>query len=115
MNLFGFFKFTSENAFAKDLARQLASELPADLLAKSGKLLSVNKITRHLEQIYQPATAYGKTKKVGFIRQAVIANTFKWELKNKGYSDEFVDLATEGLVVRLAKAKNNNGDSGATQ
>ena len=33
----------------------------------------------------------------------MLANAFKWELIDKGYSKEFVDMATEGLVMELSR------------
>ena len=32
-------------------------------------------------------------------KKARLANAFKWELKELGYSEKFVEVATEGLVV----------------
>ena len=44
-----------------------------------------------------------KGKKIGIIRRSVLANSLKWELKEKGYSPEFTDIATEGLVMAMIK------------
>ena len=36
--------------------------------------------------------------------RARLANHFKWCLKTEGYAEDFVDMATEALVMELAKA-----------
>lgn len=105
MNPFSSLAFTAEKALARELVQRLAKEIPAELVEKKRKLLSVNKVTRLLENSFQIATDYQMKHKIGFIRRAVLANTFKWELKGTGYPDDFVELATEGLVVAFAKAK----------
>lgn len=70
--------------------------------------MSVNKITRHLERVYAAAIDFKDEEHIGFVGRAVMANAFKWGLKEARYSDEFVDMATEGLVVALSKAKSTS-------
>lgn len=97
------FNFSKEKAFAQALAQQLKKDIPPILMQDRRKVLSVNKITRLLERTYQVATEYQQSHNLGFIKRAVLANTFKWELKSSGYPDDFVDMATEGLVVQISK------------
>lgn len=89
---------------AHELAEQLFKTLPvASLSGEAMGKISVNKITRSLEQLYQEAERKMKGKKIGIIRRSVLANSLKWELKEKGYSPEFTDIATEGLVMAMIK------------
>jgi hypothetical protein len=71
-------------------------------------LLSVNKITRLLERTYALAADHRRKNRIGLLGQAVLANNFKWELKNAGYTEEFIDVATEGLVIELSKARKHD-------
>lgn len=103
MSLSSYFGFAAEKAFAKTIAGQLFKELPANLIEKRQKLMSVNKVTRMLERGYRQAAEYRREKRIGFIKRAVLANAYKWELKQHGYPDEFVDMATEGLVVAMSR------------
>ena len=100
-----YFSHVAEKKLAKELVEKLVKELPPELMENRRKVLSVNKITRLLENSYKIAGGYQKENKIGFIKRAILANTFKWELKNKGFPDDFVDMATEGLVVALAAKK----------
>jgi hypothetical protein len=98
------FGSAQEKAFARELVDRLAKELPPAMMASRRQVLSVNKITRLLEKTYQTVGAYQRENRVGFIKRAVLANTFKWELKNAGYPEDFVEVATEGLVIEISKA-----------
>ena len=108
MNLLRFFQFAQEKALAQQLADQLAKELPPKFMESGSNKLSVNKVTRSLERVYQEALGHDESRRrMGLVRRSVFANTFKWSLKEIGYSAEFCDVATEGLIIELAKARNS--------
>jgi hypothetical protein len=92
-----------DNGFAKELVGRLTKELPPALMETRRKVLSVNKVTRQLEKTFQAAAEYQREHRLGFIRRAFLANGFRWELKNAGYPDDFIDVAVEGLVVELSR------------
>jgi hypothetical protein len=73
---------------------------------KSIHTLSVNRITTILERAYAKANSFQNDNKFGFLKRSIFCNTFRWRLKELGYSDKFVAIATEGLVIKLC-AKNS--------
>lgn len=84
---------------------QLARDVPPSaILAGRGKV-SVNKVTRILERTYGVICGCSEGKGFGLYGRALIANSFKWGLKDKGYPEDFVELATEGLIVAMLKVK----------
>lgn len=97
------FNHDAEKALAKELSAQLIKNLSPKLMSERRQVLSVNKVSRLLEQSYEIAKAYQSTHKLGMIKRAVLANSFRWELKACGYPDDFISVATEGLVVELGK------------
>jgi hypothetical protein len=97
------FGLSRDSAFAKELVTRLTKELPPALMDERRKVLSVNKVTRQLEKTFEAAANYQREHRIGFIRRAFLANGFRWELKNQGYPDDFIDVATEGLVVELSR------------
>lgn len=107
MSIFNIFSYSEEKSLAQELARRLEKELPPTVMESRRKILSVNKITRILENIYSKAQSHQKQHRIGFIKRAVLANNFKWELKKLNYPNDFVEMATEGLVIELSK-KNNS-------
>jgi hypothetical protein len=94
----------NEKALARQLAEGVGREIPPSVMVDRSKTLSVNKITRLLERSFEQAAAYQREHRLGFYKRAVLANSLKWELKDAGYPDDFVDIAVEGLVVALSKA-----------
>ena len=106
------FGFAREKEFARNLVDRLTQDLPHELMESRRKVLSVNKITRLLEKTYGAAAAFQRERRSGFIRRAVLANAMRWELRERGYPQDFVDLAVEGLVVELTRAPKQTGTSG---
>ena len=105
MSFFNFVNRSEEKAFVVKQVEQLRKDLPPTLIAEARGKVTVNKITRSLERVYASATSFRDERSLGFVGRAVLANAFKWELKEAAYPDEFVDMATEGLIVALSKAK----------
>ncbi|MCL6689232.1 hypothetical protein M8R19_10955 [Pseudomonas sp. R3.Fl] len=104
VSLIAFFTGSDAREYAVGLAEELAKALPPKLLDGSTKVLSANKITKILEAVYAKAADFRVSSGIGFMRQAMFANAFRWRLSELGYSDQFVKLATEGLVLAMTKA-----------
>lgn len=106
VKLFSIFDYRDERAFAKELATMISGQLTPESLAGDGPgNLSVNKITRLLERVYREVGKHFQGKKMGVVRRSVFANAFKWSLREKGYPANFIDVATEGLVMEMTKVK----------
>lgn len=99
--------------FAKGLAQEIAKKYPPALDQAKEKKVSHNRISRILEEAYAKAIAFHREKRLGVYRKAKLGNTFRWELTELGYSKEFVELATEGLVVYVARGDTAAQDKGA--
>ena len=100
------------DAFAKELAANLASRYPPTVEQSAQKRISVNRVTRLLEETFAQAEAFKNEHELGWIRKAKLGNSFKWELKELGYSDKFIEVATEGMIVYITrKAAANPADA----
>lgn len=101
MALFGLLDTKDVEAFAGTLADDLgrrfppASEKRTDAGAK-------NQLGVILEGLGKRAERFRDEKKLGLYKKAKLGNVFKWRLKELGYSDEFVDKATQAIVTRVA-------------
>lgn len=89
--------------FAKELAQMVAKRFPPALEKSPERRVSPNRITKVLEDALEKAADYGRSRRLGMYKKARLANAFKWQLKDLGYSDNFVEVATEGLVVYLTR------------
>jgi hypothetical protein len=89
--------------FAKGLATSLAKRYPPSLETSPGRKVSVNRVTKVMEDILDKVAEYNRTHKLGMFKKARLGNSFRWELKELGYSEKFVEVATEGLIVYLTR------------
>ena len=102
MGLFG--KSGKEiDEFAKTRAQSVAKRYPPSLDSAKERKISVNHITKVLEGTYQKAVEFNAANKLGVYKKARLGNSFKWELKELGYSESFIELATEGLIINVAR------------
>lgn len=97
--------------FARELAQELARRYPPAMESGSERKISAKGISNILEGIYQKAVDFKHDNNLGFISTAKIGNTFRWELKELGYGDKFIEVATEGLVVYLTRKPGALDDS----
>lgn len=100
---FGFGKSTKIKEFAKALAEQVAKRYPPALDSQAGRRPSVSRLTRITEDACRKAMDFQTENKVGWIGKAVLGNAFRWELTELGYTKEFVDFATEAVVVHMSR------------
>lgn len=97
------------DAFAKSLADDVAKRYPPALDQQTGKRPSVNRLTRIMEDAVQKAVGFHDEHKLGWLGKASLGNAFRWELTELGYQKDFVDFATEALVVTLSKSPRAGG------
>jgi hypothetical protein len=98
----------SVDAFAKTLAEDVAKRYPPELDKDPSKRPSVNRLTRIVEDACEKAKSFQQEKKLGWYGKAKLGNTFRWELTSMGYQKDFVEMATEALVVYLSRPATGN-------
>lgn len=91
------------DSFAKGLADDIAKRYPPQLDQQAGKRPSVNRLTRIVEDVCVKGVAFQQEHKLGWIGKAQLGNAFRWSLQEMGYQKDFVDFATEALVVHVSK------------
>lgn len=89
--------------FAKSLADDIAKRYPPALDQQPGKRPSVNRLTRIMEDAAQKAVEFRDEHKLGWMGKAALGNSFRWEMTALGYQKDFVDFATEAVVVTMSK------------
>jgi hypothetical protein len=113
MGFFSLFSNKEIEVFAKDLAASLAKRYPSALDVSPDKRVSENRLTRVLEETLSKAVEFQQKHNLGVIGKAKLGNEFKWQLKELGYSDKFVEVATEGLMVYLTRGAQAPGAGSA--
>lgn len=102
MGLLKIFDTSKVDQFAKALAHDFAKIVPMDIDALDAKK-NPKTLARGLDQIYTRALQFKQENKLGIYRKAKLANVFKWELKELGYSDKLADEITKRMAIRLAR------------
>jgi hypothetical protein len=90
MGLRSLFSTKHINEFARELADSLAKRYPPVLDVSPEKALS-------------RAVEFQREHRLGTFGKAKLGNEFKWRLRELGYSEKFIDVATEGLMVHLTR------------
>jgi len=103
MALFGSVSGKQVDEFAKSLAEELTKRYPPALDQDGQRKLSQKRLTTILEETFNKAADFKSQHKLGVYKKARLGNTFRWELKERGYSEKFVEIATEGLVVYISR------------
>jgi hypothetical protein len=97
--------------FAKSIAGNLAKRYPPALDMNPEKKISQARLTRVLEETLTQASEFQREHKLGMFGKAKLGNEFKWQLKELGYSEKFIEVATEGLMVYLTRGAPPSGSA----
>lgn len=103
MGLFSYFSSKEADEFAQTLVADIVKRYPPSMDQGNTSKMSVERLTRILEGTFEKAAEFQAKNQLGLYRKAKFTNTFKWGLKEHGYSADFIDVATEGLVVYITR------------
>lgn len=90
-------------AQGRHYADEVRRRLPPSLFDGGQAKISADRISRVMERVYQDAQHYRAWARLGWFGKARLAHAFRWGLADLGYPKEFVEMATEALVVYLSK------------
>ncbi|MBX9903931.1 MAG: hypothetical protein K2Y31_06195 [Burkholderiales bacterium] len=90
--------------FARGLVETvLTLRPPKGKATPSNPGVSLKTLEPRVDALFETATSFRKEHKLGVYKKARLANTFRWEMKERGYDDGFIEMITEKLVVALSK------------
>jgi hypothetical protein len=109
MGLFGSVSSKQVDEFARGLAQEIAKRYPPTMDAAGERKISQKRMTSILEEAFNKAAAFKDQHRLGTYKKARLGNTFRWKLSELGYSEKFVELATEGIVVYVSRKTPSQG------
>ncbi len=97
--MFSFFDAKAAKEFGTAMAHFYMTRIPmnADLKKKQ----DAGKSQKIIEKISVQIANYKKTNKINTYKVAQMGNAFKWELKDAGYDDDFIDKLTQWFVTKV--------------
>lgn len=88
--------------FADTLAEKIARQFPPasePQLAKKGAQRRLESVLQH---VMTDLDAFDREMSLGWIGKARLGNAFRWKLTDRGYSKQFVEALTEGIIRHIA-------------
>jgi hypothetical protein len=103
MGIFQIFRAEAEKKLAQQWVEELVNGISPEAMRERRTGLSVNKITRVLEKIYQAAVRHQINTSTGYFKRVALLSAFREEMERRGYPADFVQTAVEGMLMELAK------------
>ena len=104
MGLFGSVSGKQVDEFARGLAAEIFRLRPPEGKAGPGNPgVSLKNLERKVDELFARAADFRRQHKLGIYKKARLANTFRWEMKERGYDDSFIEMINEKLVVAISK------------
>ena len=88
---------------ARALAGDIARRYPAALANSPEPLVSQRRRSEILETVFLQARQFSQEHRLGVIGQIRLGGALKWQLKEMGYDEEFIDMAAELLAASVAR------------
>ncbi len=98
-----FFSTRKVTEFATNLAQDVAKRYPPAIANNPAQMVSQKRLSGILEEAFTRAAEFSRENKLGWYKKAKLGNEFRWELKEMGYDEKFIDMATEGLIVYVTR------------
>ncbi|MGE4111257.1 MAG: hypothetical protein AB7E73_11205 [Burkholderiales bacterium] len=108
MGFFGSVSGKQVDEFACSLADEIfrlrpPENKPGNKSGSGNPGASLKNLERKVDALLDRAAAFRREHKLGIYKKARLANTFRWEMKERGYDDGFIEMITEKLVVSISK------------
>ncbi len=98
-----FFSPSKVNAFAKIMGQRITTRCPPVIANNPEQIVSQKRLAEILEEIFSSALQFRGENRLGRLGRAKLGRAFKWELREIGYEEKFVDFATEKLIEQLTR------------
>lgn len=95
--MFNFSQSRETEEFAIGLAREFLNRFPPGT-----ETAEAQRLARAVDEVCNRARAFQREKKLGIYGRAKIGTSFKFELKNAGYPDEFIDSLTHQVLLVMS-------------
>ena len=109
--MFGFGKKNDAiEAYATALVTGFSKRFPPDMVRDLGtdKLKPAAQLGKVVGELERQALAFQREQGLGVYGKAKFINTIKWQMKELGYADVFIDVTATNLAQILGRARAQN-------
>jgi len=108
MGLFGSVSGKQVDEFSRMLVEEVFKLRPPNSAVGPGNPgMSLKNLEKKVDTLFEKATAFRREHNLGIYKKARLANTFRWEMTERGYDTGFVEAVTEKLVIAVSKKDEN--------
>jgi len=97
--IFDWFSTKEADEFAKAIVAELTQRIPPDGVDLRQGRKVWEKLLKNQRVIFDKTAQFVHSHRLNIYQKASFGNTFKWALKEAGYSQEFIDTWTHELVA----------------
>jgi hypothetical protein len=101
--IFGFLSFAEVNTFAKTMAALITERYPPVIANNPEYPVPPQRVSEILEVVLARAPRFQRENRLGFLARAKLRNAFREELREIGYGEGFIGLATAKLIQQLTR------------
>jgi hypothetical protein len=98
---FTLFALSRVDTFAKDMAHSVTRRYPPVVANNPEQTVPQKRIEEILKETFAGARQFQRENRLGLLGRAKLGNTFKWELREIGYEEKFVDFATKKIIEQI--------------
>jgi hypothetical protein len=88
--------------FAGAMVDKIARQFPPTSEPQLAKKGAQRRLEAIVENIMKDLETFQAEMKLGWIGKARLGNAFRWKLIDRGYSKQFVEALTEGVIKHIA-------------
>lgn len=88
--------------FAKQMTDKIALQFPPAAESNLAKKGVQRRLQGVIDHVVEDLDAFNKETRLGWIGKARLGNALLWGLQDRGFSKEFAEAVTEGIVKYLA-------------
>jgi hypothetical protein len=99
--IFRLFSAKHIQKLAQSLAADIASRYPAEIANSPEPMVSRQRRSEILENIFLRARQFNLESRLGILARIRLGSALKWQLKEMGYDEKFIDTAMEHLAASV--------------
>jgi len=106
--LLAWFDTAEVDRFAASLVREVTRRLPPSQVDSSSKK-AVERLSRMTDVLSDQLRTFAQSQRLNVYKRARLGNRVKWQLKDAGYPEPFIDAFTTEVVTLLVVTRRARG------